>query len=88
MFGLEHQHTAAVFVRGPEARRAEHGDVVCFGRAGGEDDLPRLGADGSGNLLPRRLNAVGCGQTPLVFDRGRVTEAFCPQRLHDFCNLR
>ena len=60
--------------------------MLSVGRAGGEDDLPRLGADGSGTAAP--LNAVGCGQTLLVFDRGRVTEAFCPQRLHYFCNLR
>ena len=35
------------------------GQVVRFGRPGGEDDLPGLGADGPGDLLAGALDRLG-----------------------------
>ena len=88
MLGLEHQYAAAILVRGPKAGSTKDGDVVRLGRAGGKDDLARFGTDGLRDLLPGCFNPVSGRQPALVFHRSRVAKAFCPQRLHNFCNFR
>ena len=88
MLGLEYQYTVATLMFGPEPCSAKYGNIVGFGRAGGEDNLPRFRTDSPRDLLPCRFNPVSSSQTPLMFNRGWITETFCPQRLHDFCNLR
>ncbi len=54
------------------AHRAQHGQVIGFGAAAGENNLTRIGVDQRRHLAPRRLQPA-FGRLPEMVDARRVT---------------
>ncbi len=65
-----------------EMRRALDGKVVRLGRARGEHDLARLGADELRKLRPRALDRIRRLAAISVRDRAGIAEFLCEPRQH------
>ena len=64
-------------LQGPDFGGARNGLVVRLAAAGGEVDLPRLGADGPGHRLPGGLKRL-----PGLLARGVEAGGVAPEPLH------